>query len=111
LQKGNIVADKFRVGQMVRIVHSAHPERIGLVVHIMSQKRWIERHIDYGKGFFYFVDIPPMPPANAKYASYREMDLEPVYDGVEKSSWSECAWKPKQDVLHPTMEEPTKLSP
>jgi hypothetical protein len=52
-----------------------------------------------------------MPPANAKYASYREMDLEPVYDGVEKSSWSECAWKPKQDVLHPTMEEPTKLSP
>jgi hypothetical protein len=30
-----------------------------------------------------------------------EHHLEAVYDGDEKSSWSECAWKPQAEPVRP----------
>jgi hypothetical protein len=85
--------DKFRVGQKVRLIKSIHcPELIGSIFIILEQRKlrinpeiekpWLGYRVDYIKGNNYFCP--------------REEALEPVYDGDEKSSWSECAWKPKE---------------
>lgn len=89
--------DKFRVGQKVRIikVHRA-TEWLGTITTIIQPKRRLPFHEGYIDA--YTVDIAP--PVGYLTFSVPEDCLEPVYDGDQKSSWSESAWKPK-DVSVP----------
>jgi hypothetical protein len=40
----------------------------------------------------YVVDLAPLP--GRAITSYDPHELIPLYDGHEKTSWSECAWQP-----------------
>lgn len=86
--------DKFRVGQKVRIIKSKHPERVGLIATITQKRAW-RKHLDGNLIFGYRLDLPPKNKS-AKFCSYPEESLAPVYDGDEKISWSECAWNPNE---------------
>lgn len=51
---------------------------------------------------FYIVDFStltekPCGCISADFA-YRERDLKPYYDGMEKGSWDESVWAPKEVV-------------
>ena len=86
--------DKFRVGQKVRKVRmsfinliSPSPYPIGKIGTITGARSW--QTLKGGvTGYAYETDDELWCPV--------EEDLEPVYDGDTKSSWSECLWKPKQ---------------
>ncbi|MES1989236.1 MAG: hypothetical protein V4440_14625 [Pseudomonadota bacterium] len=82
------MADKFKVGQKVRIIGSEfRKELIGSVTTITGPcVEWTNNLIDL-TWHGYSVDI-------SSSFSPKEEHLEPFYDGEYKSSWSECAWKP-----------------
>jgi hypothetical protein len=100
VQKGNIVTDKFRVGQRVRAKIDAHvePEAHGKVFVITAPREWVQAR-DWkgstGYQFSYTLDDGCVA---------EEHHLEAVYDGDEKSSWSECAWKPQAEPVRPVAE-------
>jgi hypothetical protein len=50
----------------------------------------------------YMLDAEPIHGTSG--VVIREEWLEPVYDGGEKSSWSECAWKPQTEPVRPVAE-------
>jgi hypothetical protein len=83
--------DKFRVGQKVRIIRPAIVD-IGKIVTVTSQRHWedvmyqLSSKPDYDY-YVYELDDGDCAPEDC---------LEPISDGDEKSSWSECAWKPKE---------------
>jgi hypothetical protein len=83
------VADKFRVGIKVRLLPCVNPfmneELTGNETTIIAL--WEEERI-------WEIDI--IAPNGCAYR-YHEDHMEPVYDGDEKSSWSECAWKPQTE--------------
>jgi hypothetical protein len=85
--------DKFHIGQKVRLIKSVTcPELIGSIFIIVEQRK-IRRNPDIAYEWFgYRVDYIK----DNNYFAPREDALEPIYDGDEKSSWSECAWKPKE---------------
>jgi hypothetical protein len=81
------MADKFRVGQRVRIVASAiNPERVGLVCTISRQRY----EFNILNTTLYCYDLSDGLRAT-------EECLEPVYDGDQKSSWQDCEWKPQTE--------------
>jgi hypothetical protein len=91
--------DKFRVGQKVRIIKAVHnPELLGVVCVITEEKRERTSFIDGHKWQGYGVDIDVIRSNRKIHVCPSEHSIEPVYDGDEKSSWSECAWKPKELV-------------
>lgn len=77
--------DKFRAGQKVRVINVVQPENKHLIGNIYTYKCklsfgcHVEEPINSYRGF-----------------TFLENHLEPVYDGDEKSSWSESVWKPKE---------------
>jgi hypothetical protein len=91
------VADKFRVGQKVRVIRAKNcPELLHQVFTIISPKERCYAP-EFGEWDGYELDVM----VSGCGISAEEDDLEPVYDGDEKSSWSECAWKP--EVLQPSV--------
>jgi hypothetical protein len=84
--------DKFRVGQKVRIIKCKEPEHqylIGMTCTITSPSFADWRDETYRR---YETDLM----AEGKMVQPKEECIEPVYDGDEKSSWSECAWNPNK---------------
>ena len=94
--------DKFRVGQMVRVVICYRDPRLndaiatvtmpmrlhypGTSVNTVMKKPW------YG----YSLDITHQ----ADFDFYpTESQLAPIYDGDQASSWEECAWRPKVETI------------
>jgi hypothetical protein len=80
--------DKFRVGQKVRFVGLVkQPEDNGKITTIVAQQeKFVSKRT--GKLMFGYE-------VTGGYG-VKEINLEPVYDGDEKSSWSESAWKPNK---------------
>lgn len=77
--------NKFRIGQKVRIIQDAiNPSRIGEIHFITSGGH---SHIHPALMGLIFYDLENGITAE-------ELTLEPVYEGDEKSSWSESLWKP-----------------
>jgi hypothetical protein len=86
--------DKFRVGQLVRIIVK-ESKRYGEKVIILAPRRLATRRGKDGsidRDLYYTLDIVGKSglPLGAL-----ESELEAVYDGDEPSAWKECAWKPK----------------
>lgn len=77
---------KFSVGDRVRVVNgvtSHGPSLIGLETIVVSnlvciEGNWVHRLNEKGHVYAH--------PST----------LEPIYDGTEKASWSDCVWQPKQ---------------
>jgi hypothetical protein len=90
------MADKFRVGQRVRLIktYNAHQQK-GHVFTIESARKSV---ITKERGCVLAYRV------NGGFAM--EDQLEPFYDGEEQSSWSECAWKPKP-IVHSIEDEIT----
>jgi hypothetical protein len=98
------VERKFNVGDRVRIAWSSSANRIGLVATIASGLRpgkigsgpWAGVLEEGHPG--HELDIPGRQrdgTISKKPAFYPPEFLEPIYDGNEKVSWSECAWQPR----------------
>lgn len=88
------MADKFRVGQKVRIVNCAtNPQENGRICVVMAS---IPKNGLCGIKIYQLADG----------SDSSEECLEPVYDGDEKSSWSECLWKPRP-IVHSIEDEIT----
>jgi hypothetical protein len=89
------MADKFRLGQKVRLIKAMfNKQDIGKILIIESKK------VKYN---FNPIGIFPgykVSGGSGLYDHAPESWLEPVYDGDEKSSWSECAWKPSWIKSH-----------
>lgn len=80
---------KFSVGDRVRLVFFlGRPEIIGTITTITEI---LDPPVH---GHEYVLDIEPRP-GHVAVAAMSE-HLEPYYDGHEKTSWSDCAWKPKE---------------
>jgi hypothetical protein len=87
------MADKFRVGQKVRVNSNAIAD-VGLVFTIAELRKLVRVKDPLGSiGELFAYEL-----SDGDYLE--EQCLDPVYDGDEKSSWSECAWKPKQKVTN-----------
>jgi hypothetical protein len=93
------VKDKFYVGQRVRIKWSAKPERVGMHATVTSGLTWINHH-DHGLVLCHCIAIDGIGEwnTNGTVISYLPQNLEPVYDGDQKISWSECVWQPKKET-------------
>jgi hypothetical protein len=90
------MADKFKVGDKVRVIKCKEPEHqflIGTICTVTSPSYVDCREPSYKR---YCTDVMvgdnPLRPV--------EHCLELVYDGDDKSSWSECAWKPNWIKSH-----------
>lgn len=90
--------DKYHIGQKVRIVGAVKRSDLnGLVATIISHQ---EMFIEAGTGQEYYgYKLDAKCPINNLQLGAPERYLEPVYDGSEKSSWSECVWKPNSLVM------------
>ena len=90
----------WKVGDKAVILKSVFPDRVGVVVTIMSALRLAVRHKQYGKNVWvHNVNLRPRSIVTSDYASYPPECLGPLYDGNELSTWSECEFKPKELVL------------
>jgi hypothetical protein len=80
----------YSIGDKVRIIKSKIPERVGLVVTVVSD---LTKHCSCGVTHptweaGYHVDLPNAHVGHTScFAWYMPWALEPVYDGDEKSSW------------------------
>lgn len=52
------------------------------------------------------LDLPPHPACLAldyraakRYPIYPHWCLDPIYDGNQLASWSDCAWQPKRLIV------------
>jgi hypothetical protein len=87
------MADKFRVGQKVRVNSNAIAD-VGLVFTIAAQREVVMAKDPLGSiGELFAYEL-----SDGDFLE--EQCLDPVYDGDEKSSWSACEWKPKQKVTN-----------
>jgi len=81
---------RFVVGQKVKVVmplyNIKHKDKICTVIDIDIHDNLLTYKLSIKK--WKLINI---------WAS--DNQLEPVYDGNEKSSWSECAWKPKEKEI------------
>lgn len=79
---------KFSVGQRVRIVKvDRRTDLLGTETVITAIDRAGLHEIDIPSD----IDVDYWP-----HFWCRAEQIEPIYDGNEKVSWSECAWKPKK---------------
>jgi hypothetical protein len=90
--------DKYRIGQKVRIIRvvEGNESLLNKVVEITAQRRKFS-NIIYGDWLGYSVSCR----GNFEGFEYNPPEdwLEPVYDGDEKSSWSEFSWRPKEKIV------------
>ena len=94
--------DKFRVGQKVRYK--------GLIINYANNGKVTEvtepRHLAISPaGEEVFVYSVGERDEEGLFYGVFEENLEPVYDGDEKSSWNECAWKPDEHRINITLSE------
>lgn len=79
---------KFAIGDRVRIVSADAPNELWRRLH--GTETTIEKECDCGNGCYELaVEVRPGIPACGNWPF-----IVPIYDGHEKTSWSECAWKP-----------------
>jgi len=94
------VADKFRVGQKVIMARARFRNHlVGTVATITKQ----QGPYFAGSGameFGYQLDV--YDDGTRIYSE--EWQLDPLYDGDQKSSWSESAWKPQTEPMRPVAE-------
>lgn len=87
---------KFSVGDRVRIVHPQSDKygQVHTVVRVRTNATLIVNNgPEITVPVAYEVDAEPTHP-EAKWCGYQPHHLEPYYDGNEKTSWSDCVWKP-----------------
>ena len=87
--------DKFRVGQVVRIVGlvpQSYPTRlrVGMIGTIVEQ-RVRESSVGLGLGYYYECEF-----LGEQEWMLLEEELAPIYDGDQASTWDACAWKPEK---------------
>jgi hypothetical protein len=82
--------DKFRVGQKVKVVSLVNDIENNNKITTISEGKKLRNHNKVG-----LVECYKCNDGNFYY----EKNLEPVYDGEEKSNWSECSWKPKEKIV------------
>jgi hypothetical protein len=92
--------DKFRVGQKVRIIKVVHcKELLGVVCEVTEQRKW---HLNTLAETWYGYSVNLISDAlgiGLCTVHPTEDSLEPVSDGDNRSSWSECAWKPNPKLI------------
>jgi hypothetical protein len=83
--------DKFKVGDKVRIIKKSwlpwnwkYNKLVGTVFHVSYVGYSLEDKLDY-------CNLLEFPDQDLCF-DFASIAL--VYDGDEKSSWEECAWKP-----------------
>lgn len=88
--------DKFRVGQMVRLIKASSANwkpYVGCVMEITGPQALRANSRTGRVRMAYAYSCTD----GAKAAgTVPEEFLAPLYDGDQKSSWSECAWKPSK---------------
>jgi hypothetical protein len=92
---------KFNKGQKVRIINTVQREnryRIGMVAYVLEPIVLVQNLTTSEIELGVMLDIPD-PENVCGFVCCDECHLEPVYDGDEKSSWSECAWKPNPKLI------------
>ena len=89
----------WKIGDRAIVLRSHYPDRLGLIVTIMSELI-IGPHKAHGENTpYHFVDAPSRVEG-FEYAAIRPQDLGPLhYDGNETTSWDECPFKPKELVI------------
>jgi hypothetical protein len=89
---------KFNIGDRVRVNCPTsllgYHGRETVVIGIHTNKRTHHRHGIVSAPLFYQVDLPSTRVG--AMILYRPHELEPIYDGNEKVSWSSCVWQPNQ---------------
>lgn len=92
--------DKFRVGQRVILKPTDLYEYVSCKDVVVPGGAFgtIQTRKDWQGDYEVLFDMYPCPTENDPAWFVKEEDLEPVYDGDEKSSWEECVWKPKEIV-------------
>ena len=89
--------DKYRVGQLVRIVKPAVEPLIGVISTIIKQREIREvKCIVTGNIKNQLVYILDYEYNQGRKVGVEESMLIPIYDedGNRESSWGECYWKP-----------------
>lgn len=95
---------KFSVGDRVRIVRSDKPGKVGMISIVMAL--YVHKNINPKTSWYNkipagtemcILDIRSEHPGMK--VGYPHDHLEPVYDGNEKISWTDCVWKPKARIL------------
>lgn len=83
--------DLFYVGQRVKVIQcKSMPSLVGREGVIVAPRKRYEDW-EYGVWWGYTTTIEPDCYRPAEHC------LEPIYDGDEKTSWSECAWQPHKE--------------
>ena len=87
---------KFSIGQRVRLVSGVDSLYVTSNGYSVPQGAigTISMGLDWEGDYEVMFDSFPCPTPNDPAWFVKESYLEPIYDGDEKSSWKECAWKP-----------------
>lgn len=84
---------KFNVGDRVRVIRSdalpSHAGKETVVTEVMGLA--YHAHPDFPDDIWYCTGLQF---SDGEGCVFPAGALEPIYDGNEKVSWSECAWKP-----------------
>jgi hypothetical protein len=92
----------FKVGDRVRIIKAgdAHPQRLGVVATVTGvyeNTRCPTCECGPLAPIAYTLDLPNLNAGHEGCsAAYQPFRLELIYDGHEKTTWSECAWQPNK---------------
>ena len=92
--------DLFYVGQRVRVKtdHADPNVRIrGLHATIITQRYHMIGAVGLTEMFAYTILVDGFEHSMIA----EEWELEPIYDGDQKTSWEDCAWRPR-DLVTPT---------
>ncbi len=90
----------FWIGQRVRLKQASTLEAIprGAIGTITQPQHWANGLRTQKPQFGYSVALDLYPHPHTEYSGWLvpEKFLEPIYDGDQTSSWSECAWRPSE---------------
>lgn len=87
--------DKFKLGDKVKVVLK-ETNLTGNIYTIIEIK--LAKSKDSNKILkVNFVD--EVHDSDGIRVAFEDSDLELIYDGDEKSNWSECVWKPKEKIV------------
>jgi hypothetical protein len=92
------MADKYFVGQFVRLKSGDYNS--DSITLPLGAKGYIDVEKDFEGDYEVMFYYHPCPSINDPAWFIDESDLEPISDKNEKSSWSECAWKPSWIKSH-----------